>query len=36
MILNLVKDNIKILDNVINKELDSKKVDVIYFMKLFI
>lgn len=29
------KDNIKILDNVINKELDSKKVDAVYFTKLF-
>ncbi|MGK0537314.1 chemotaxis protein, partial [Bacillus sp. 'calajunan'] len=29
------KDNIKILDNVINKVLDSKKVDAVYFTKLF-
>ncbi|PHB35398.1 chemotaxis protein [Bacillus toyonensis] len=35
-ILNSAKDNIKILDNVINKELDSKKVDATYFTKLFI
>ncbi|MBL3888873.1 methyl-accepting chemotaxis protein [Bacillus cereus] len=34
-ILNSAKDNIKILDNVINKELDSKKVDATYFTKLF-
>ncbi|EJS64063.1 methyl-accepting chemotaxis protein [Bacillus sp. FSL M7-0884] len=34
-IVNSAKDNIKILDNVINKELDSKKVDATYFTKLF-
>ncbi|UNP82206.1 methyl-accepting chemotaxis protein [Bacillus mycoides] len=34
-ILKSAKDNIKILDNVINKELDSKKVDATYFTKLF-
>ncbi len=34
-ILNSAKDNIKILDNVINKELDSKKIDATYFTKLF-
>lgn len=29
------KDNVKILNNVINKEIDSKKVDSVYFTKLF-
>ncbi|MED0961816.1 methyl-accepting chemotaxis protein [Bacillus paramycoides] len=34
-ILQSAKDNVKILNNVINKELDSKKVDAAYFTKLF-
>ena len=34
-ILQSAKDNVKILNDVINKELDSKKVDAVYFTKLF-
>ncbi|MGI2708710.1 methyl-accepting chemotaxis protein [Bacillus cytotoxicus] len=34
-ILETAKDNIKILNNVINKELDKKQVDAEYFTKLF-
>lgn len=34
-ILQSAKDNVKVLNNVINKELDSKKVDAAYFTKLF-
>ncbi|MGG0256645.1 chemotaxis protein, partial [Bacillus toyonensis] len=34
-ILQSAKDNVKILNNVINEELDSKKVDTAYFTKLF-
>ncbi|ARZ60841.1 methyl-accepting chemotaxis protein [Bacillus anthracis] len=34
-ILQSAEDNVKILNNVINKEIDSKKVDAVYFTKLF-